>query len=115
DLLRVVQLRERTHTMVAQVFVIEEDACDDERPGERASAGLVSACDVASAEPSVEPQQPLARLRRLQPALLPLAHPRQLLRQPAPRGAVLWARSLPGHAGAGPRSPGSGRARCRRP
>jgi len=42
--------------MIAKRFVIEENACDDERTGERASAGLVSPGDVASAEPSVEPQ-----------------------------------------------------------
>ena len=56
DLLRVVQLRKRPNAMIAKRFVIEDNARDDERPGERASAGLVSPGDVASAEPSVEPQ-----------------------------------------------------------
>jgi hypothetical protein len=42
--------------MVTQRVVVEEDARDDERSGERAAAGLVSPGDEASAEPSVEPQ-----------------------------------------------------------
>ena len=33
DLLRVVQLRERPNAVVAQRFVVEENAGDDERPG----------------------------------------------------------------------------------
>ena len=33
DLLRVVQLRERPNAVVAQGVVVEQDACDDERPG----------------------------------------------------------------------------------
>ena len=33
DLLRVVQLRERPNAMVAQRFVVEKNAGDDERPG----------------------------------------------------------------------------------
>jgi hypothetical protein len=70
DLLRVVQLRERPNAVVAKRVVVEEDAGDDERAGERAAAGLVSPGDEASAEPSVEPQQPLPRLRPQKPALL---------------------------------------------
>jgi hypothetical protein len=34
DLLRVVQLRERANAMVSQRVVVEQDACDDERPCE---------------------------------------------------------------------------------
>jgi hypothetical protein len=63
DLLRVVQLREGTNAVVAKRLVIEQDAGDDERPCERSASGLVSPGDEASAEPSVEPQQPLTRLR----------------------------------------------------
>jgi hypothetical protein len=70
DLLRVVQLRERTNAMVAERVVVEKDAGDDERSGEGAAAGFVSPGDEASAELSVEPQQPLPRLRRVEPALL---------------------------------------------
>ena len=33
DLLGIVQLRERPNAMVAQRFVVEENACDDERAG----------------------------------------------------------------------------------
>jgi len=33
DLLRVVQLRQRSNAVVSQRFVVEEDACDDERTG----------------------------------------------------------------------------------
>ena len=63
DLLRVVQLRERPNAMVAQRVVVEKDAGDDERAGERAAPCFVSPGDEASAELSVEPQQPLPRLR----------------------------------------------------
>src|SRR3990170_3641128 len=38
DLLRVVQRGERAHAMVAQAVVVEQDAGDHERPGQRASA-----------------------------------------------------------------------------
>ncbi len=61
ELLRVVQECERTDSMVAQLRVVEQDARDDERAGERAPAGLVSAGDETSAEPPVEAQQPLPR------------------------------------------------------
>jgi hypothetical protein len=63
DLLGVVQLRERPNAVVAERVVIEQDAGDDERACEGAAAGFVSPGDEASAEPSVEPQQPLPRLR----------------------------------------------------
>jgi hypothetical protein len=33
DLLRVVELRQRSNPVVAQRLVVEQDACDDERPG----------------------------------------------------------------------------------
>ena len=79
--------------MIAKQVVVEQDARDDERAGERAATGLVSARDEASAELSVEPQQPLCRLRRLPPALLLRAHPRQLLRQRA-LGSGLFADGL---------------------
>ena len=70
NLLRVVQLRERPNAMVAQRVVVEKNAGNNERAGERAAACLVSPGDEASAEPSVELQQPLPRLRRQEPALL---------------------------------------------
>ena len=70
DLLRIIQLRERPNAMVAQRVVVEKNAGNNERAGERAAACLVSPGDEASAEPSVELQQPLPRLRRQEPALL---------------------------------------------
>ncbi len=84
-LLRVVQKGERPDAVVSEELVVQKDAGDYERTGERAAPGLVSAGDEASAELSVEPQQPLGRLRRLPPALLLRAHPRELLRQRAHR------------------------------
>jgi hypothetical protein len=60
DLLRVVQRRQPTHPGAAQQPVVEEDAGDDERPRERASARLVRARDVADAEAPVVSEEPLA-------------------------------------------------------
>ena len=53
-LLRVVQERERADAVVAQPRVVEQDARDEQRPGERPPARLVGAGDEARAEPTVE-------------------------------------------------------------
>jgi hypothetical protein len=50
--------------MIAQPLVVEEDARNDQRAGETATAGLVDACDVAQAELPVELEEaPSSRLR----------------------------------------------------
>ena len=56
DLLGVVQQRERPRAMAVQCLVVEQDARHDQRPGERASPGLVGACDEPHAESAVVPQ-----------------------------------------------------------
>jgi hypothetical protein len=53
-LLGVVQARERTHAVVAQPRVVEENTGDEERPRERPPPRLVSACDKARTELAVE-------------------------------------------------------------
>ena len=60
DLLRVVEEREGARPVAVQELVVEEDAGDDERAGERAPAGLVRAGDEADAEPAVVAKEPLA-------------------------------------------------------
>ena len=52
-LLRVVQAGERADGVVVQPRVVEQDACDDERAGERAAPRLVGARDEARAELAV--------------------------------------------------------------
>ena len=59
-LLRVVQIRERPHAVLFQRRVVEEDACDDERPRERSPPRLVDTGDIPRAQLSVETQEPLA-------------------------------------------------------
>ena len=44
--------------------MVEQDAGDDERPGERPPTGLVGARDVTNAETPVEAEQALARWER---------------------------------------------------
>ena len=66
DLLRVVQEGERSHPVVAQARVVEQDARDDERPREWPAARLVRSGHEPAAGRPVEPEQLLARalLRR---------------------------------------------------
>ena len=52
-LLRVVQAGERPDAWSCRQRVVEQDACDEERAGERAAAGLVGARDEARAELAV--------------------------------------------------------------
>ena len=59
-LLRVVQRGEPPDARAAKELVVEQDAGDDERPGERASPGLVRARDEADAETPVVCEKPLA-------------------------------------------------------
>jgi hypothetical protein len=59
-LLRVVQERKWPHAVVAQAAVVEEDAGDDERPGERPPARLVRSRHEPRAQTAVEAKQPLA-------------------------------------------------------
>jgi hypothetical protein len=40
--------------MIAERGVVEEDARDDERPGQRPAAGLIGSGDPANAEAAVE-------------------------------------------------------------
>ena len=82
SLLRVVQEGERPNAMIAQKLVVEEDSGDYEGTGKRATPGLVSAGDEASAELG-RTSAASAPSRRLPPALLLRAHPPQLLRQRA--------------------------------
>ena len=69
DLFRVVEPRERPHPAVAQRGVVEEDACDDERAGEGASARLVRTGDEARLEATIESEQALARGERHAPRI----------------------------------------------
>ena len=46
--------------MVAQAVEVEQDARDDERPGERPAPRLVGTRDEAHAEPAVEREEPPA-------------------------------------------------------
>ena len=62
DLLRVVQQRERPRAVPVERVVVEQDAGDDERAGERSSARLVGARDEPDAEPAVVAEKPLAGL-----------------------------------------------------
>ena len=61
DLLRVVEQREWADGVVAQAFVVEEDARRDERAGEAPAAGLVRAGDEANAEAAIEGEKLAAR------------------------------------------------------
>jgi hypothetical protein len=54
QLLRIVEQRERADTVVPQAGVVEQDARDDERSSERASARLVRPCDKPRAEAAVK-------------------------------------------------------------
>ena len=69
DLLRVVESRERPDPTVAQRRVVEEDAGDDQRAGERAAPRLVRTCDEARLEAPVEPEQALTRGDRHAPRI----------------------------------------------
>jgi hypothetical protein len=40
--------------MIAERVVVEEDARDDERPGQRSAAGLIGSGDPADAETAIE-------------------------------------------------------------
>ena len=59
-LLRVVEIRERPHLVLAERAVVEQDACDDERSRERAAPRLVDAGHEPRPELPVESQEPLA-------------------------------------------------------
>src|SRR5918992_2065569 len=59
-LLRVVQRRERPDSVMAEALVVEEHPGDDERPGQRAAAGLVGSGHEARTEPAVEREKALA-------------------------------------------------------
>ena len=73
--------------MVAQALVVEEDACDDERAGQRAAAGLVGAGDEARAELAVEREQFLTDRTRHAPTVAMAAAGRATaLRQICVRG-----------------------------
>ena len=63
-LLRVVQEAERSHLVVAQTAIVEQDTRDDERPGETASSRLVRAGDEPCPELTVESQELLAGAER---------------------------------------------------
>ena len=63
-LLRVVQAGKRPDPMVAQSRVVEQDARDQERPGERPASRLVGAGDEACPEPAVELEELLAGASR---------------------------------------------------
>ncbi len=65
------RLRERPDAMVAQARVVEQDAGDDERAGERAASGLVGARDEPRAEPPVEAEEPLTAATRHAPRIAP--------------------------------------------
>jgi hypothetical protein len=54
QLLRIVEQRERANAMVAEAGVVEQDARDDERSSERASARLVRPCDKPRPEATVK-------------------------------------------------------------
>ena len=66
--------------MVAQTTVIEQDAGDDERPGERPSASLVGARDEPCAKATVEPKQLLAGALHGREDSGPISGRRRLLR-----------------------------------
>ncbi len=59
-LLRVVQVAERPHLVVAETAVVQEDARNDQRAGKAAAPGLVGAGNKARAELSVEPEELLS-------------------------------------------------------
>jgi hypothetical protein len=64
DLLRVVQERERPYPRPAEVLVVEEHACDDERTGERAATGLVRTGNEPHPEAAIEREKSLAAASR---------------------------------------------------
>jgi hypothetical protein len=47
--------------MALEHLVVEQDAGDDERAGERPSAGLVRSCHIPNAEPPIVSDQALSR------------------------------------------------------
>src|SRR5207302_2248219 len=59
-LLRIVEEAQRTHLVVSQAAVVEQNPGDDQRTGERTAPGLVSSGDPACSEPAVELQELLA-------------------------------------------------------
>jgi len=64
DLLGVVQAGERADAVAAERPVVEQDARDDERAGERAASRLVRAGDEPRTEAPVVPKKPLTRRER---------------------------------------------------
>ena len=58
-LLGVVQRRERPDPRTTEPPVVEENARDDERPGERAATGLVGTRHEAHVELAIEPEESL--------------------------------------------------------
>ena len=64
DLLRVVQAGERPDAVPAQRAVVEQDAGDDERPGERPSPASSAPATNRASEAPVEAEQPLSGRER---------------------------------------------------
>ena len=60
DLLRVVQQGQRPNAVTAQRRVVEQDAGNDERAGERSATGLIRTRDEAHTEPPVVREKTLA-------------------------------------------------------
>src|SRR5258707_6093328 len=60
DLLGVVQRREAPNARAAQHVVVEQHTCNDQRAGERATAGFVGPRDEPDTQPAVATKKPLA-------------------------------------------------------
>jgi len=71
DLLRVVQLGERTDPRATQRGIVEEHAGDHEGAGQRSAARLVGARDEARLQAAIEAEESLTRRERHVPRISP--------------------------------------------